>query len=89
MHLRQVLIVAVFIIAVWSTAIVSIASENLAGSWDAGFTINVQSPAITVFHSQVTEVYRLDQLTLEGTALWKYEVRIHVRGVIVRHHGRG
>ena len=73
MHLRQVLIVAVVSIAVCSAAIVSIASENLTGSWDAGFTINVQSPAITVFHSQVTEVYRLDQLTLEGTALWKYE----------------
>ena len=73
MHLRKMLIVAVFITFVCSTAIVSIASENLAGSWDAGFTINVQSPAITVFHSQLTEVYRIDQLTLEGTALWKYE----------------
>ncbi len=72
MRSRKTLISVVLAVLVCSSALVSTATENLAGSWDAGFTINVQSPAITVFHSQVTEVYRLDQLTLEGTALWKY-----------------
>ena len=74
MHLKKAVVVVGLVVAMaclW--ALVSAANDNLAGSWDAGFTINVQSPAITVFHSQLSEVYRIDQLTLEGTALWKYE----------------
>ena len=72
MRSRKAIVFAVFAVLVCSLASASIATEDLSGSWDVGFTINVQSPAITVFHSQLTEVYRIDQLTLEGTALWKY-----------------
>lgn len=60
-------------IALLLLSVTACASSDLAGSWKANLTFNVQSSAVTVFYSQVTEVYRVDQLTLEGTAVWKYE----------------
>ncbi len=40
----------------------------LAGTWDAEFTFDVQTPAITAFAQRITEVYRIGGLTLKGIA---------------------
>ena len=47
----------------------------LSGTWDANLTYDVQSGEFTVFQSSITEVYRIDHLTLSGTAGWKLETQ--------------
>ncbi len=45
----------------------------LAGAWDAEWTINVQSAAITAFTQRLTEVYRIGTLVLKGIAEFQME----------------
>lgn len=73
MRLRTMIDLVVVAVALSILSVTAWASSNLSGSWKADFTFNVQSSAVSVFHSQLTEVYRVDQLTIEGAALWKYE----------------
>jgi len=40
----------------------------LSGNWSAGFTYDVQTGEFTAFSTQITEVYRIANLTLQGTA---------------------
>jgi len=40
----------------------------LSGNWTTGFTVDVQSDGVTAFNTQITEVYRIANLTMQGTA---------------------
>jgi len=44
----------------------------LSGSWDTSLTFNVQTFSVTAFRTKLTEVYRIGQLVVQGTATWKY-----------------
>ncbi len=45
----------------------------VSGSWYTALTFNVQSAAVTALDARLTEVYRVDRLTLQGIAVWKFE----------------
>ncbi len=49
------------------------AAGLLAGAWDAEWTINIQSAAITAFTQRLTEVYRVGTLVLKGIAEFQME----------------
>jgi hypothetical protein len=60
-----------------ATMEVSVIAERapgvLAGAWDAEWTIDVQSAAITAFSQRLTEVYRVGMFLLTGIAEFQME----------------
>ncbi len=44
----------------------------LSGSWDTSLTFNVQTFSVSAFRTQLTEVYRIRQLVVQGIATWEY-----------------
>ena len=53
--------------------VVERATGVLAGVWDAEWTINVQSAAITAFTQRLTEAYRIGTFVLKGIAEFQME----------------
>ena len=55
-----------------TTIMIDIAADRdeglLSGSWEANVNFNVQTGEFNVFQTQLTEVYRIDGLTLQGIA---------------------
>ncbi len=46
---------------------------SVSGSWYTALTFNVQSAAASALNARLTEVYRVNRLTLQGIAVWKFE----------------
>lgn len=55
------------------TASVGLGDGLLSGSWTTSGTFNVQSAALSAIDTELTAVYRVNQLTLAGIGTWRMQ----------------